>query len=207
MVSMMKPKTLPLVLALLALPSIGSAATGVFGSYAQIFTTSSTVYVAQSYSGSNPAFNGADLGIFSLSDTLEITNASLMTFKNSGGDVTGAQMQYRVYEVGDTPGTFNIVNLGFGSNAPSTDLGGNNFGGGGDQEWRGFGGGPIDLLSGITGNGNYQVEVFYRAFTNEGDRLSDNGGANYKANFTVVPEPAVAFLGGVGLLILLRRRK
>ena len=203
----MKPKTLPLVLAFLALPCIGGAATGVFGSYAQIFTTSSTVYVAQSYSGSNPSFDGANLGIFSLSDTLEITNASLLTFKNSGGDVTGAQLQYRVYEVGDTPGSFSIVNLGFGSNAPATDLGGNNFGGSGDQEWRGLSGGPVNLLGGITGNGNYQVEIFYLASTNEGNRPSDNGGANFKATFTVVPEPAVALLGGIGLLILLRRRK
>jgi hypothetical protein len=203
----MKPKILPFVLAILALPLVGSAATGVFGSYAEIFTTSSTVYVGQSYSGSNPAFNGADLGIFSLSDTLEITNASLLTFKNGGGDVTGAELQYRVYETGDTPGGFTTISLNFGSNAPATDLGGNNFGGGGDQEWRGFGGGPIDLLGGITGNGDYEVEIFYRAFTNEGDRLSDNGGANYKASFSVVPEPAVALLGSIGLLILLGRRK
>ena len=203
----MKPKILPLVFALFALPGICSAATGVFGSYAQIFTTSSTVYVAQSYSGSNPAFNGADLGIFSLSDNLEMTNASLMTFKNGGGNVTGAEMQYRVYEVGDTPGAFTTIGLNFGSNAPSTDLGGNNFGGSGDQEWRGLVGGSIDLLNGITTNGDYEVEIFYRAFTNEGDRFSNNGGANFKAGFTVVPEPAVALLGGIGLLILLCRRK
>ena len=203
----MKPKALPFILALLALPGIGRAATGVFGSYAQIFTTTSTTYVAQSYSGSNPAFNGANLGIFSPSDNLEITNASLMTFKNDGGNVTGARLEYRVYQTGDTPGAFIPMTLNFGANAPNTDLGGNNFGGGGDQEWRGLLGGPIDLLNGITENGSYQVEIFFRAFTNEGDRFSNAGGANYKANFTVVPEPAVALLGGLGLLILLCRRK
>lgn len=197
----------PALLISLALTASSHAATGVFGSYAQIFTTSSTVYVAQSYGGSNPAFEGADLGIFSLSDNLEITNASLMTFKNGGGNVTGAQMQYRVYEVGETPGAFTTISLNFGSNAPSTDLGGVNFSGGGDQEWRGLAGGPIDLLGGITGNGDYEVEIFYRAFTNEGDRFSNAGGNNFTAQFTVVPEPAMAVLGSLGLLLILRRKK
>jgi hypothetical protein len=201
-------KPIALLLASLLLTAAAQAATGVFGSYAQIFTTSSTVYVAQSYGGSNPAFDNADLGIFSLSDTLEITNASLMTFKNSGGNVTGAHLQYRVYEVGNTPGVFNTISLNFGSNAPSTDLGGVNFSGGGDQEWRGLlGGTPIDLLSGITEAGDYEVEIFFRAFTNEGDRFSNNGGSNYTAQFTVVPEPAMAMLGSLGLLLILRRKK
>jgi hypothetical protein len=199
-------KALTLLLSV-ALTAASHAATGVFGSYAQIFTTTSTVYVAQSYGGSNPAFEGADLGIFSLTDNLEITNASLMTFKNGGGNVTGAEMQYRVYEVGNTPGTFTTISLNFGSNAPSTDLGGVNFGGGGDQEWRGLVGGPIDLLSGITETGDYEVEIFYRAFTNEGNRLSDAGGNNFTAQFTVVPEPAMAMLGSLGLLLILRRKK
>lgn len=196
-----------LLLVSLALTAASHAATGVFGSYAQIFTTSSTVYVAQSYGGSNPSFEGAELGIFSPSDNLEITNASLLTFKNGGGNVTGAEIQYRVYEVGDTPGLFTTVSLNFGSNAPSTDLGGNNFNGGGDQEWRGLVGGPIDLLSGTTSNGDYEVEIFFRAFTNEGDRLSDAGGNRYTAQFTVVPEPAMAVLGSLGLLLILRRKK
>lgn len=34
-----------------------------------------------------------------------------------------------------------------------------------------------------------------------------NGGADLKGGFTIVPEPAVALLGGIGLLILLLRRK
>jgi hypothetical protein len=34
-----------------------------------------------------------------------------------------------------------------------------------------------------------------------------NGGADSKGGFTIVPEPAVALLGGIGLLILLLRRK
>lgn len=190
----------------LALPA--SAATGVFGSYVEIFTTTGTVYVAQSYSGSNPAFDGANLGTFSATDTLDLVNASLMTFKNSGGNVTGAEIQWRVYLQGDTPGSFNTLGLNFGSDAPSTDLGGNSFSGGGDQEWRGLATGTQDLLGAATsGNGTYEVEIFYRAFTNEGDRFSNDGGNNFTATFDVVPEPSVALLGALGLLGLLRRRR
>lgn len=201
---------IPLLLSsLLLLASPADAATGIFGSYAQIFTTSSTVYVAQSYGGSNPAFQGADLGSFTISDTLQLANASVMTFKNifEGNNVTGAEIQYRVYETGDTPGGFTTIPLNFGNNAPNTDLGGVNFGGGGDQEWRGLVGGPANLLSGITTSGDYSVEIFFRAFTNLGDRFSNNGGSNFTANFTVIPEPAAALLGSLGLLALLRRRK
>lgn len=192
----------------LALAGGASAATGVFGSYAEITTTSSTVYVAQSYTGSNPSFQGADFGTFELSDTLSLSNASLMTFKNGGGDVTGAEIQWRVYETSGTPGSFQTIALNFGSDAPSTDLGGNSFSGGGDQEWRGLSSGSVDLLGATSGNGDYTLEIFYRAATNEGDRFSNNGGSNYTATFTVVPEPSSAALLGLGgLALILRRRK
>ena len=180
-------------------------ATGVFGSYVNIFTTTSTVYVAQQYTGSNPLFNGTDLGDFELSDTLKIDNASVLTWKNGGGNVTGAEIQYRVYLTSGTPGGYTTVSFGFGSNAPSTDLGGNSFSGSGDQEWKT--GSDMNLLAGLSTPGDYTVELFFRAFTNEGDRFSNNGGSNYKATFTVVPEPSAALLGGLGALALLRRRR
>lgn len=203
----MKPTFVALA-AVFAGAGMSFAATGVFGSYAEIFTTSANVYVAQSYTGSNPAFQGADLGEFTVGDSLSLSNASLLTFKNSGGNVTGAEIQWRVYKTGDSAGAFNTLGLNFGSNAPSTDLGGNSFSGTDDQEWRGFSSGSADLLGAATsGNGTYNVEVFYRAFTNEGDRFSNNGGSNYIATFDVVPEPSSALLAGLGGLALLRRRR
>lgn len=192
------------------------AATGMFGGYIMINTGSSTLYDLQSYGGpnNNTDFGGSTItgsgaggSLIPGTDVLKITNASGMTFKNGGGNVTGVQLNYRVYKVGDTPGAFQTASLAFGSNAPSTDISGNSFTGSGDQEWRNLVG-DIDLLALATaGAGNYNIEVFLRAFTNEGDRFINNGGANYVALFSI-PEPSRALLclvGGFGFL--LRRRR
>lgn len=195
--------TLPILLS-----GAASAATGVFGSYAEIFTTTNTVYVAQSYGGSNPGFDAADLGTFDNSDTLSITNGSILTFKSDGGNVTGAELQWRVYATGDAPGSFQTVSINFQANATNTDLGGQTFSGSGDQEWRGLATGSVDLMAATSGNDDYTVEIFYRSTTSDGDRFSNNGGDNFKATFTVVPEPSsFALLGLGGLALIMRRRK
>jgi hypothetical protein len=168
------------------------AATGVFGSYIQIFTTTNTVYKGESF-GSVANIQGANFGTFNLTDTLSLTQSQVNTFKNGGGNVTGSEMQYRV------------VTHSFQSDATFTNLAGSTVTGGGDQAWGNTT--PINLLGLTSGNGNYTLEVFFRAFTNEGDRYSNNGGSNFKANFTVIPEPSAALLGGLGMLALLRRRR
>ncbi|MEP4079588.1 PEP-CTERM sorting domain-containing protein [Haloferula sp.] len=200
------------ILALVSMLTIGSAsaATGIFGSYAEIFTTSPTVYVAQSYGGSNPAFDGANFGTFTSSDTLTVSNASVLTFKNSGAgeNVTGSEIQWRVFKNGDSPGSFATIGINFESNSPNTDLGGQSFTGGDDQEWRDLAAAAPDLIAAATaGNGDYTVEIFFRSDTSIGERFSNNGGSNYKAEFTLVPEPSIALLGGLGLLGILRRRR
>lgn len=179
-------------------------ATGIFGSYIQIFTTTNTVYKGESF-GSVASIQGANLGTFNLTNTLSLTQSQVNTFKNGGGDVTGAQMQYRVYLTSGAPGSFTTRTYNFQSNATFTNLAGSTVTGGGDQAWGNTT--PINLLGLTSGNGNYTLEVFFRAFTNEGDRFSNNGGNNFKANFTVVPEPSAALMGGLGALALLRRRR
>lgn len=199
-------KNLLITLSFLLFSQFASAATGVFGSYIQIDTGSTTVYDMLHYGSANPPdFGGANLGSFTTGSTLQISNASLLTWK-SGGDVTGATMYYRVYS--GSPTTFSSAVLNFGGNSPGTDLGGNAFSSFGDQEWRGLAAGNINLLSGISSNGTYSVEVYLQASTNEGDRFANNGGANYIATFEVVPEPSKALFGMVGLFgLFLRRRR
>lgn len=194
------------IIAILGLLTAGASfgATGIFGSYVEIFTTTSTVYKGENFS-SKSNFQGANLGTFSLTDTLSITQSQIDTYKNSGGDVTGAEIQYRVYLTAGSPGGYVTQSYGWQANSPFTDIGGMNIAGGGDQAWGN--GTDINLLDLTSGDGNYTVEVFFKAFTNEGDRFSNNGGSNFKATFTVVPEPSAALLGGLGVMALLRRRR
>jgi MYXO-CTERM domain-containing protein len=202
-------KNLLTTMSFLLISQFASAATGVFGSYLQINTGSNTVYELQDYSAPDLTdFQGLDLGDFTTGSTLQISNASALTFKNigAGDNVTGATLFYRVYS--GSPTSFTSAVLNFGSNSTAVDLGGSTFTGGGDQEWRGLAGGNINLLSGITTNGTYSVEVYLQAFTNLGDRFSNNGGSNFIATFEVVPEPSKALFGMMGLFgLFLRRRR
>lgn len=199
----MKLKSL---IAAAALMTAGTSfgATGIFGSYIQIFTTTNTVYRGESF-GSVPNIDGANLGTFDVSDNLGLAQSQINTYKNSGGDVTGGQMQYRVYLSSGSGGTFSTVTYGFQNNSTFTNLAGTSVTGGGDQAWGNTS--SINLMALTSGNGNYTLEVFFKATTNEGDRFSNNGGNNFKASFTVVPEPGAAALGLVGAALLLRRRR
>lgn len=199
-------KTLLLAGISVLLCQAGSAATGIFGSYVEVFTTSATIYKGENFSTA-PDFEGADLGSFTVSDTLIFGQAQVNTFKdaNAGEDVSGAELQYRVYKTIDTPGAFANQSFGFQNNPTYTDLGGQTVTGFGDQAWGTTD--DIDLMALTSGEGDYTVEIFFKAFTSEGDRFSNNGGNNFKATFTVVPEPAIALLGSLGLLGLLRRRR
>lgn len=193
------------------------AETGVFGSYIGINPdgAGNTWYGTQEWGVNNLTdFQGANLGTFDwLTDTLQISAFELDTFKSGGGDVTGVQLQYRVFKVGNTPGSFNLVAGGFLSNSAFNSAAGNTASGGGDQKW---GVNPTatlgNLLGGISTSGTYNVEVFYRALTNEGNRDSNNGGANFTANFTAIPEPGSIVLMSImgsafAAVALLRRRK
>ncbi len=185
------------------------AVTGMFGGYVVVNSGSSTIYGLQEYGSTDvPNYASTTLGSFTPGvDSLQITNASGLTFKGGAGDVFGVTLNYRVFKSGDTPGSFLTQSLGFGSNAPSTDIAGNFFSGSGDQEWKGgFAG--IDLLSlAGAGAGTYNVELFLKATTNEGDRFVNNSGANYIATFAI-PEPSKSLLLLLGVLgLILRRRK
>ncbi|BAM04059.1 PEP-CTERM sorting domain-containing protein [Phycisphaera mikurensis] len=188
-------------------------AAGIFGAYVELTASGGA---ATSYNllvpGSSPLsdFDGLDLGDFDVTgDTLVISNAQGLTFKNGGSDVTGVETNYRVTRVGDAPGVFTAIAHNFGANATFTDAAGNTFTGGGDQLWGGPGGitSTPDVVAGLV-EGDYEIEIFARAFTAaDGDQLADNGGSNYTATFSVVPEPASLALLGAGAALLFRRRR
>lgn len=192
----MKTRAL-IALTVLSAINLSHAASGIFESYGIIKINASTAqYYDMQAATVNPDFQGASFGTFdtTVGNTLTLVGGEIKTFKNGGSDVTGAFFDYRVFKVGDTPSSFTEFSLPFNS-----DLGG------GDQKWDKTNQ-NVDILTGLS-NGNYTLEVFARATSTDGPHFSNNGGSNYTASFTVVPEPTSAALGLLGAGLLLRRRR
>jgi len=192
-----------------------NAAAGIFGSYIGLNLNDggNSWYGADQWGDNSiQSFNGANLGSLDLSTgTAQISAFQVQTFKTDGDDVTGANLFYRVYKIGDTPGAFNTVNAGFLSNSPFDSAAGNSASGGGDQNW---GVAPTatlgDLLGGISTTGTFNVEIYFDAGSSIGTLFSNNGGSNFIATMEVVPEPSTYALLGLGAafgLWQLRRRR
>ena len=186
---MIKKLVLPILFAAALLAS-ANAATGVFGGYIVLNINGGG---SQFFKLENPADTvtptfGGNLGTFDPAvNSLFLTGGEADTFKNGTSDVTAAFLNYRIY-TGAPAGSFANLNLPFNS-----DLGN------GDQKWQTTSANN-NLLTGLA-NGTYTLEVFVNSNTNEGDQFLNAGGANYKATFTVVPEPAtVSLLAGPALL-------
>jgi hypothetical protein len=143
-------------------------------------------------------FHGANLGTFTVGDSLFAT-AQQKSFKNNGTDVTSHTLFWAVSGTGGSGS--GSLNLGF-----QADLGG------GDQRWGADNTGALtsNMLAGLA-NGSYTLSVWTRITTNGTNApteiFNNRGGSNFNATFTVVPEPSIALLGGLGVLGLLRRRR
>ena len=187
-------------------PAFGAA--GMFNQF--VFTTTNTSAPQTFYdvgaTTGNPDFQGANLGTFTVGATYYL-GGQQRTFKDNGSDVTSSGVAWRVYS-GSPSGAFTTVPMPFQFNT-----GVNN-----DQQWggdtQGSNGSPIEIstniLSGLT-NGTYTLDVYTFITTNgvnaSSTILNNVGGNDYKATFTVIPEPTSALLGFIGSLGLLRRRR
>jgi hypothetical protein len=200
---------------LLSAAVMSHAATGCFGSYIGINANGggNVFYGCQQPGPTNlTAFDTHSFGTFTLGQTLVISGGELETFKNGASDVTGAVLNWKVNELtpSNVPGTFAPISLGFTANATFADAAGNSFAGAGDQKWAEIASTP-NVLAGLT-PGTYNLEVYFNSTTAaDGDQYSNNGNNNFKATFTVVPEPStVSLLVGssvMGGLFLLRKRR
>jgi hypothetical protein len=195
-------KLLPFIaLVLLAASAFGG--TGIFGGYIVLSLNggASAFYKLENPADPvTPPFSNVNFGIFdpSLGQSLVLIGGEADTFKNGGGDVTGAFLNFVVYPTSSPSNVFSSLSLPYNSEL-----------GGGDQKWQTTAA-NTNLLTGLP-NGNYTIEVFVSATTNEGDRYLNAGGANYKATFSVVPEPSsLGLIAGPALLgawFFLRRRR
>jgi hypothetical protein len=141
-------------------------------------------------------FNNVNLGAFCSTSTLILNGAEINTWQNGSDDVNCTnfcpRMYYRVYLKNSTPGSFSIISLGFVSQS------------GGDKKWDKTNS-NINLLSGLA-SGTYVIEVYFEAnFTwccGNANRNDNNGGANYKAEFTVTTAPNAGTLSGTSSVCL-----
>ena len=142
--------------------------------------------------GFNPLFSS--FGTLALSDTLVVRGFEYRTYENNFSDVTHGNLFYRVFPTGSPSGGFTQI----------TDSLNN------DDLWTRTDG-TANLLNGLT-PGNYTIQIYTESYTNAVNSAGNifgftAGAGNPTATFTLVPEPSAAFLGGLGALALLRRRR
>jgi len=139
-------------------------------------------------------FNGQNFGTFlQNSGDLYIGGAEIKTWKNAGGNVCGANLNYRVYPTGSPSGAFSSFNLPFKSNCcGATFCDGLGPCGGNDQKWSQEALIPTVNLTAFA-PGNWSVEVYISYFGDDFSssgcgmtRFISNGGFNYVANYTIV---------------------
>ena len=136
---------------------------------------------------------------FQDSGDFRLQGGELKTFKEDYANVCTSVLRYRIYEESNPSGSFSPINIdpledcngcpgAFPSGGPCNGLGTCN-----DQKWQTTGlNANIDLTS--FPPGNYVLEIYLEVLGNNSNtsgcsdiRYINNGGANFKATFTIIP--------------------
>lgn len=164
----------------------GNAAAGFFGIGGGLLS-----YTKDGGTMETTSTYGNDLGDCK---TLVLNGGYIHTYKNSGGNICGGNLYYRVYVQGSPSGSYSQVALSFSSDhsfttvaTPTSVSSGNT----GDQRW-GQTTGTVDLLSGLTRGTTYTIEYYWDAsgedFSGGCSQTYDynNLGLNFTVDFTPV---------------------
>jgi hypothetical protein len=170
-------------------PAFG--ALGIYESYVVLnLNSGGNVFYDAGASTGNPDYQNANLGTFNpVGNSIILNGGEVKTYKNGSSDIFGAYLAYRIWS-GSASGSFTETSLPWNQDLT-----------GGDQKWQATGAG-INVLSGL-GNGNYTLELYFRADGNDDDAY-DNGGNpsyNYRASFTVVPEATNVAMAVFGITV------
>lgn len=145
---------------------------------------------ANNWGDTNPDLNGANLGTFMMGDITKLNLKGLQgnVYKNAGAgeDVTNVNLNYIVYPAGESAPEFKQLSVLPGGTVG--DTGGSN--GFVDQRWENITQNILLLSDGANplNAGDYVLEIFLSANTNNGTEYLSNDGSNYKANFKIVDE-------------------
>lgn len=144
------------------------------------------------------------------SNGLEIRGGEIKTWKNGGGNVCSARLNYVVYPTGSRPAIpiFTVINLPFKCGCNSgTFADGLGPCSGNDQKWSVENFGPIDITDRALGN--YTIEIYYD-YTGDDNSSSlcrdtkyinnGNNPTNYTGTFTVVSSGGACALLPVELI-------
>ena len=178
--NLLSKSSISLLLLMLSLigyvPNCFAQTTGIYESYSILsINGGANAFYDMNAATANPDLQGSVLGSFNSTQSLVVKGGQNKTFKCSGGNVTGSNLNYRVWLTSaGASGTFTVLSMSFVSN----DAGGC----GGNQTWQGTAG-VANIISGLTTPGNYTLEVFSDAPGSPSTAFSNNGGANYKATF------------------------
>lgn len=165
------------------------------GFYKDYVIVNGTYYNLMGGTGTN--FQNHDFGMFdpSAGQTLTLNGFEANVFQHNGDNVYQTFGYYAVTPQGTTANSFSNQQIGFNNAAYDGNKQFNN---------TSF---NVNLLSGLS-NGTYTLTVyeFANASYNNGANnftLYDNqGGANYTATFTVIPEPSTYLAGVLAVSVL-----
>jgi hypothetical protein len=149
---------------------------GIFQTYVIVDDGTDTYY----HGGANNDGSSSPFASHAFGNVTQLTlnGGEIKSWKNNGGNVTGAKLYYRVYVSSPAPNplpNFSELDLPWVEDLPSNE----------DQKWA-KADYAIDILSGLSSSETYTMEVYWKITTsNVGDKLDDNSGSYFASSFTV----------------------